>query len=98
MNKVLTNYEKAADGLAVAFLKELYPDENPREWYWVGAKIGERKNWGDWFVDTTIMADFFRYKLTSDEFFEWYDQRIDGENLNIMHFKLKKNEKLLKDF
>ena len=98
MNKVLTNYENAAAELAAAFIEKLYHDETTPEWYWIGAKIGEVMSWGDWFVDTTLMADFFRYELTSDEFFEWYDQRIDGENLNMMHFKRKKSEKLFDDF
>ena len=98
----LDNYEKAANELARDFLKKLYPDDpdNYCDWYWVGRTVGGVMSWGDWFVDTTVMANFFRCGLTSDEFFDWYDQWVEDKKgkLNIMNFKNKNNVDLLKDF
>ena len=84
-------YEDACEKLKDAFLADLYENEEDYEdAYWIGGDIGGVLSWGDWFVDTGNMKDYFKYKLTNEEFFDWYDSANykDSDRINIKHFKL----------
>ena len=92
----LIKYEKACHELAIAFLKKLYPDDpfHYRDWYWIADEIGGCLTWGDWYTDPSIMADFFRYGMTSNEFFNWYDDHysVEKNRINIQTY-MRRNSK-----
>lgn len=89
--EILDKWESACHKLATVFLTALYGAEKP-EWFWVGDEVGGVLTWGDWFVSMDNMADYFRYRMTPDEFFAWYDQWIyqddEKKQLNIRHFMM----------
>ena len=86
MLKELKQYEKACEKLANKFLSELYDGETINGYYWVDDKIGGILAWGDWFVNMNIIADYFRYNMKPEEFFEWYEEQQD---INIKNWKAK---------
>lgn len=110
MNKALRNYEEGCMKLCQAFIEDLYPDEDDRErilkegeGWWIGGAVGEVYCWWDWFVYANHMADYFKYKLTPNEFFEWYDQWVENSELsskkkkqkpalNMKHFKISQQQ------
>ena len=93
----LQDYEKACNRLKDAFIKSLYPDSEERgrilvdeEGYWIGNSIGEVYGWWDWFAHSNNMADYFKYKLTPDEFFDWYDRSLEKKSsISMKSYKLK---------
>jgi len=89
MSKELKNYYKACEALKDKFLEALYPNE-PEYYddaYWIAECIGEVLTWGDWCVDMNKIVDYFKYDFTPDKFFEWYDQWIEKEGINMKNFK-----------
>jgi len=87
MIKPLQDYEKACNRLKDAFIKSLYPKKEDwqrifDEGYWIGGAIGELFGWWDWFVHANDMAEYFRFELTPDEFFDWYDKSLESHNKN----------------
>jgi len=93
----LKNYKKVCNQLKDEFLKNLYP-KNPEHYddgYWIARDIGGVFSWGDWFVSPKDMADFFEYELTSDEFFDWYDQSLgEGLGKKDVRYNMKNFKKL----
>ena len=95
MHNLLQNYKKACEELAQAFLKELYPNEPQyyEDIYWIGKAVGEVLSWGDWYVDMHNIANYFKYNFTPDEFFDWYNQYVEDDGVNMKSFKLLDNKK-----
>jgi len=89
MIKLLQNYYKECDLVADYFLMDLYPKDSElyEDSYWVAENIGEVLAWGDWYVDMHEIVDYFKYDMTPDEFFDWYDTRTE-QQINIKTYKL----------
>jgi len=78
MNNYITAYNSACNSLKNKFLKSL--DCKKRGHYdysyWVGGEIGGVLSFGDCYVSMNDIVNYFKYKLTPDEFFEWYDDNV----------------------
>lgn len=91
--KLLKNYYYECALLADYFLMDLYPKDRTlyEDAYWIADNIGEILSWGDWCVDMNEIVDYFRYKMTPDEFFDWYDEKQEEPHVNIKNYKLLKH-------
>ena len=99
----LQDYEKACNRLKNAFIKSLYPDKedwqrilNENEGYWIGGAVGEVFSWWDWFVHANDITNYFRYKLTPDEFFDYYDKSVEAHIKNKGYMNMKNYKLSLK--
>jgi hypothetical protein len=91
--EILIDWEFACGELSSAFLDELYENETMPEVYWIADEVGGVLHFNDYFVSTNIMADYFKYGYTPDQFFDWYDKCYldEGCKINMKNFiKLEK--------
>lgn len=69
-------YESGCMTVVRKFL-EIYfqeEDEDLPEYFWVGDKIGDVLNIGDYWLDMENIVDALRLRVPVNTFFAWYDQ------------------------
>ena len=83
---VVKAWEEACKILEIDFLNALYgyrEEDWPTEHYWVGGEVGGVLHFNDYFVSTNVMADYFKYGYTPDQFFDWYWQSFADKDPKI---------------
>lgn len=81
---MLKQYENSCEKLAQKFIKEVF--ETPVVHHWVGDRIGEVLYVDVYFINMDNIANYFRYHLTPDDFFEWYEENLEN-GVSMKHFK-----------
>ena len=69
---MINRYEDACNSIALEFGKRLGLTFD----YWVGDRIGEIAQFGDYYVNNNDMYYLIKNNIDKDKFFEWYDYSL----------------------
>lgn len=75
-------YEGGCMYVVRTFLDKYFKNEarDIPEYFFVGDKIGDVLNIGDYWLDMENMVDALRLNVPVDTFFAWYDQWMESEH------------------
>lgn len=100
--RAIQYYESCCLQILDAFLYKYFVDEDTNlgdiDYSWVGDKIGDVLNVGDYWLDMENMVDALRLNIPKEVFFAWYENYMESAytkgtpRFNLEHFnRLHKN-------
>lgn len=72
--ELIKEYNRIAESIAAYFCSKYF---NSLDYYWIGKKVGETLNIGDYFFSLNDMLDYLRYKYEVDKMFEHYEYALE---------------------
>ena len=90
MKEQIKQWQKLTDRIVDQFLRDYFADNSP---YWDWVSVGGVFNYGDYWLDFTIILDCYRLEVTYEQLMSWYDSSLEQQHDLSLEDYIKSPEK-----